>query len=161
MKYLFSILFIGMTLVSFAQKPKGHMKGMNDFTPDQNAIIQTKKMALALDLNTTQQNQILQLNKKQAINRKTKMEAHKAMMQSENKPSSDERFKMMNEMLDARLAHQVQVKKILNKDQYAQWKTMQKGKMTKMHKKGKMMHGKNKSSGKNKGNGKGNMKNNN
>lgn len=148
MKYLLSFLFAGITLISFAQNNMGQMKRMNDFTPEQNAILQTKKMTLALDLNTSQQQQILELNKKQAIERKQKMEAHRALMSNGNKPTSDERFNMMNKMLDAQLVHQTQMKKILNKSQFEQWKTMQQNKMAKMYKKGKMMKGKSKSKGK-------------
>jgi len=148
MTYLFSFLFAGITMISFAQNNIGQMKGMKDFTPEQSAILQTKRMALALDLNASQQKQILELNKKQTTERKKKMEAHRAMMSADMKPTSDERFNMMNEMLDYKLAHQTQVKKILNKEQYEQWKTMQSNQMKKMHKKGKMMKGNKKGSGK-------------
>ena len=144
MKYLFSLLLTGMTLVSFAQNNMGQMKGMRDFTAEQNAILQAKKMTLSLDLNSTQQKQILELNKKQAVERKKKMENHKAMMNGDKKPTPDERFNMMNTMLDYQIVHQAQVKKILNKEQYEQWKTMQKGKTKQIHKKSKMMHGKKK-----------------
>lgn len=154
MKYLFSILFIGMTLVSFAQKSMGQMGRMNDFTPEQNAILQTKKMTLALDLNTSQQKQILEINKKRTIERKQKMESRKAMMSSDKKPTSDERFAMMNKMLDYQLAYQTQMKSILKSDQYTQWKSMQKNQMTKI-KKGKMTKGKSNNKGRDNGNGNG------
>ena len=143
MKYLFSFLFAGMTLISFAQNNMNQMRGMKDFTPEQDAILQTKKMALSLDLNTTQQKQVLELNKKRGIERKKQMEVRKTMMSNQTKPTSDERFNMMNSMLEKQMVHQSQMKKILNKDQYDQWKIMQKNKMAKMHKKGKMMQGKN------------------
>ena len=148
MKYLLSLLFTGITLVTFAQNSGNQrMKNMQDFTPEQNAILQTKKMALALDLNNSQQNQILAINKKQAVERKKKMELYKSMKENETKPTSDERFKMMNDMLDAKLAHQKEMKKILNESQYEVWKKMQKNKSKKMHSKEKMM----KAKGKNKG----------
>ncbi len=142
MKYLISFLFAGITLISFAQNNMNQMKGIKDFTPEQNAILQTKKMALTLDLNTTQQKQVLELNKKRAVDRKKQMEVRKSMMSNQTKPTSDERFNMMNSMLEKQMVHQSQMKKILSKDQYDQWKIMQKNKMTKMHKKGKMMQGK-------------------
>ncbi|MCD6543868.1 MAG: hypothetical protein J7K34_05115 [Flavobacteriaceae bacterium] len=141
MKYLFSILFIGMTLVSFAQNRNGQMERMTNFTPEQNAILQTKKMTLALDLNSSQQKQILEINKKRSIERKQKIEARRTMMSDGTKPTSNERFDMMNKMLDYQLVYQNQMKNILKSDQYTQWKTMHKGQMTKMHKKGKMMKG--------------------
>ncbi|MCK5638672.1 MAG: hypothetical protein KAH67_08170, partial [Flavobacteriaceae bacterium] len=70
-----------------------------------------------------------------------------SMKENETKPTSDERFKMMNDMLDAKLAHQKEMKKILNESQYEVWKKMQKNKSKKMHSKEKMM----KAKGKNKG----------
>jgi len=144
MKYLFSLLFAGITLITFAQNKENRMmKNMADFTPEQNAILQTKKMALTLDLNTTQQNQILVINKKQAVERKNKMDFRKSMKDSDTKPTADARFKMMNNMLDAQLVHQKEIKKILNNEQYAEWK--------KMHKKGMSQKGKSsKYQGKNK-----------
>jgi len=136
MKYLFSLLLVGISLITFAQNKENRMmKNMQDFTPEQNAILQTKKMALALDLNTTQQNQILAINKKQAVERKTKMDARKALKENATKPRADERFKMMNEKLDAQLAHQKEVKKILNDSQYIEWKKTQKEKMKKVYRK--------------------------
>ncbi|MCK4562132.1 MAG: hypothetical protein KAT78_04435 [Flavobacteriaceae bacterium] len=136
MKYLFSLLFVGISLITFAQNKENHrLKNMADFTSEQNAILQTKKMTLALDLNTTQQNQILVINKKQAVERKDKMDMRKTMKESDTKPTADERFKMMNNMLDTQLAHQKEMKKILNDDQYVAWKKMQKNKMKKNHKK--------------------------
>lgn len=152
MKYLFSLLFAGITLITFAQNKENHrLKNMQDFTPEQNAILQTKKMALSLDLNTTQQNQVLAINKKQAVERKNKMDMRKSMKENDTKPTADERFKMMNNMLDAQLSHQKEMKKILNDDQYVAWKKMQKNKMKKMHKKGMSHKGKtSKGQGKNK-----------
>ena len=108
-------------------------------------------MALALDLSTSQQNQILVINKKQAVERKNKMDMRKSMKESDAKPTADERFKMMNNMLDTQLAHQKEMKKILNGEQYVAWKKMQKNKMKKMHKKGMSRKGKtSKGQGKNK-----------
>lgn len=141
MKYLFSLLLAGISLVSFAQYQNGQMRGLTNFTPEQSAVLQTKKMDLALDLNSTQHKQILAINKKRAVERKQKIEERRAMMGSKNRPSSDERFDMMNKMLDYQLAYQSQMKSILKSDQYTQWKTMQKKQMTKMNKKRKMMKG--------------------
>ncbi len=53
----------------------------------------------------------------------------------------------MNSMLDAQLAHQKVMKKILNEKQYEDWKKTRKNKSRKMQTKGKMP----KTQGKNKG----------
>lgn len=133
MKYLLSFLLFGLSLITLAAQNGDHMKMMSDFTPEQQAILKTKKMAVQLDLSSSQQDQILVINKKMAADHKKRMESHKAIMENDKKPTSDERFKMMNEMYDTQIAHQNQMKKILSDDQYASWR---KSKMSKMHKKG-------------------------
>jgi len=146
MKYLLSFLLIGFSLITLAQSADHNikmvsdqkMKMMSDYTPEQKAILKTKKMALQLDLNSSQQDRILAMNTKMAADHKKKMEEHKGMMEGDKKPTSDERFKMMNDMLDAQIAHQSEMKKILNDEQYATWKKTKSHGMTKMHKKSSM-----------------------
>lgn len=120
MKKLMIIILLGSTLFSFGQKDEKQGKMIDDFSPEQHAILQTKKMALALDLNDSQQKEMLDLNKKW-VEIKIKKRAE---MKSLNKQemSSTDRFNHMNAMLDDKLAHQKEVKKILNEDQYTQWK---------------------------------------
>jgi periplasmic protein CpxP/Spy len=132
MKYLLSFLLFGLSLITLAAQNGDHMKMMSDFTPEQQAILKTKKMAVQLDLSSSQQDRILVLNKKMAADHKKRMKSHKAIMENDKKPTSDERFKMMNEMLDTQIAHQNEMKKILDADQYATWKK------SKMHKKSSM-----------------------
>ncbi len=136
MKYLLSFLLVSVSLITFAQKGEHAMMHKNDFTPEQQAILQTKKMTLSLDLNTSQQSQVLAMNKKQTAEKVKKMEMHKSMKESGKKMTSDEKFNMMNKMLDAKIAHQNEMKKILNEGQYVAWKKMEKHKMMKIHKKG-------------------------
>lgn len=93
---------------------------MNDFTPEQQAVLKTKKMTLHLDLNQNQQNQLLALNEKWAKEK----EAKRAELKSLNKEelTSDQKFNHMNDMLDTQIAHQKEIKKILNEEQYEEWK---------------------------------------
>lgn len=120
MKKLMIILLLGFSLLSFAQKEGKQKKMYEDFSTEQHAILKTKKMALQLDLNESQQKQLLVLNKKWAEVRAKK----RAEMKSLNKEemTSTERFNHMNGMLDEKLAHQNELKKILNEDQYNNWK---------------------------------------
>ncbi|MDH3321356.1 MAG: DUF4890 domain-containing protein [Flavobacteriaceae bacterium] len=135
MKYLFSFLFSVISLISFAQNKQNQMmKIMNDFTPEQRAVLQTKKMTLRFDLNATQQNQLLALNKKSALEKEKKMATRKSMKESGTKPTADQKFKSMNDMLDSQLAYQKEMKSILNKDQYEQWKKTRQTTMMKKHK---------------------------
>ena len=120
MKKLMIILLLGSTLLSFAQN-EGKQKQMHkDFSPEQHATLQTKKMTLALDLNENQQKQMLLLNKKWAEEKAKK----KAEMKNLNfeEMTSTEKFNHKNAMLDAKIAHQNEVKKILNEEQYSTWK---------------------------------------
>ena len=50
----------------------------------------------------------------------TTREAHKSLNKEEM--TSDQKFEMMNKALDTKFAHQAEIKKILNKEQYETWK---------------------------------------
>jgi len=158
MKYLLSLFLISFSLITFAQNENSKMRVKSDFTAEQEAILKTKKMTLQFDLNSSQQQQILEINKKMATDHKKRMDAHKAKMQSDTKPTSDERFKMMNDMLDAQIKHQNEIKKVLKADQYEDWKKSNKYKMHKVREKG-MKHKAHAPHGKNKEYGKQKMKN--
>ncbi len=118
------------SMSSFAQgRGDSHRQreGREQMTPEQAATLQTKKMALALDLSDKQQQQIFEINLANAEFRKAKREERKANKASDDyeRPTQEQRFEKENEMLDRRIAHQQELKKILTEDQYAQWKKMQ------------------------------------
>lgn len=97
---------------------------MQDLTPEQHATLHTKKLTLALDLSENQQQRILALQTKMANVRKTKMEAHKAKKEKGVKSTAEERYRMMNERLDAKIAYKKDMKQILSKEQYEKWEKM-------------------------------------
>jgi len=106
---------------------------MNDFTPEQNAQLKSKKMALELDLTAAQQKQIEKLNLENAEARKTKMTARKAKMGTQkpnmnrskgDKLSKEDRYNMMNERLDMQMEMKEKMKKILNDEQFAKWEKL-------------------------------------
>lgn len=100
---------------------------MNDLTPEEAATLQTKKMVLHLDLNEKQQKDIYQLNVENASQRKAMMETRKANKESGSmeKPSKEERLKMMNAKLDHQIAMKAKMKTILNAEQYSKWEKAQ------------------------------------
>ncbi|MDO6491946.1 MULTISPECIES: hypothetical protein [unclassified Cellulophaga] len=100
---------------------KRAMHKMAKFTPEQRAILQTKKMTLALDLSEEQQSKIEKLNLKNAELFHQKAEKRKARKEADKKLTSNEKFAMTNEKLDLQIAQKKALKKILSKDQYAQW----------------------------------------
>lgn len=132
------IVFIALALVAFqltAQDKKERpnrergekMERYQDYSPEEMANLQTKKMTLHLDLNESQQKEIKKLNLENAIARKAKMEAHKAQKESGNieKPSKEARLKMMNDRLDHQIEMKSNMKKILNADQFTKWEKSQ------------------------------------
>lgn len=138
MKKFAVILFILISTGIFAQQ-REHRNYTDDFSPEQQATLKTKSMALDLDLNDTQQNQILALNKKYAELRKsnqTKMQADKT---AGKQLTSEEKFKFQNERLDHQIAFNNDLKKILNQKQLEKWQENRDCKMQKScdkHRKG-------------------------
>jgi len=124
---IIALAFIGLQATAQRNQggPKNHDRGdkMMTLTPEEMATLQTKKMTLELDLDEGQQSKILKINLENAINRKAKMDERKANKESENteKPSKEDRVKMMNDMLDHKIAEKAKMKKILNADQYEKW----------------------------------------
>jgi hypothetical protein len=116
--------FIGMAQSHGDHQRKGG--AMSDMTPEQIATLRTKKMALALDLSEAQQAKVQKLNLENATLHKEKMAGYKAKKEKGEfqKPTSDERFAMQNQMLDRALAEQEQMKQILDKDQFEKWQRM-------------------------------------
>ena len=97
--------------------------GMQDLSSEQMATLQTKKMTLVLDLTQKQQEQIKSLQLEKAKRRKAKMEGDEAQKEAgeAKKPTSEERFTMMNGRLDRQIAQKAEMKKILSDEQYKKW----------------------------------------
>lgn len=113
---------------------KEFRKAMKDMTPEQIAELRTKKMTLALDLSDAQQQQVFALNTRMAKEKKQKMKARQLAKESKKEFTSDEKFAMMNERLDAQIAYKKDIKQILNKEQYERWEKMQARKGKRKHK---------------------------
>lgn len=125
----FSLLVALLIAVgAFAQK-RGHEK-KDAFTPEQKTKLMVMKMSLELDLTEKQEAKITpivaeKVNKMEE--RMAKFKDHKKGERPERKEiSSEEKFKMALDHLEEQKALQNKMKNILDKDQYAQWKKMQK-----------------------------------
>ncbi|SDX39228.1 hypothetical protein SAMN05444411_10573 [Lutibacter oricola] len=120
-------LVLVFSLSANAQKQRqGQRMGQKtQFTPEQMATLQTKKMQLHLDLNGTQQVEVYNLLKEKAIERKANMEEMKARKEKGEKPSDEEKFKFMEARIDKQIAHKAEMKKILNNDQFEKWEKFQ------------------------------------
>lgn len=146
----FVILVLVMTSsLAIAQRPNegrhhrhGPQKGpmaelMQEFTAEQIAQLETKKLTLVLDLNQSQQSQMLALQTEIAADKKAKHAERKALKESYEikKPTSEEVFAKMDEALSKKIEVKQKVKQILNNDQYERWQQMhhQKKKARKAH----------------------------
>lgn len=132
---LAALLLIGFSAMAQQQNREEGRRHLADFTPEQMATLQTKRMTLALDLTADQQSKIKEVFTKNAEERKAKMEGYKARKESGETLTDDEKFAMQNERLDRQIAHKEEMKAILDNAQYAKWEKMRekRGK----HKKGK------------------------
>lgn len=134
MKKLLVIALAIITIQVNAQDKKERKHKGVDYTAEEIAQLQTKKMTLALDLTEAQQREVNIINLENAKARKAKMATRKAKKDSDVKPSKEEKLKMKNSRLDAQIANKQKMKSILNADQYTKWEKHQ-GKRN--HKKGK------------------------
>ena len=137
------MLMTGFSIM--AQKgERGHRGDFKNMSAEQMATLQTKKMTLDLDLTEAQQSKIQALNLENAKKRKAKMEARKDQESNGEKRTltSEERYAMKNERLDAAIAHKAELKKILTDEQFEKWETHRKKRGR--HHKGKGKHSKGK-----------------
>ena len=116
------LLLVGMTSVA-QKKGNDHRRTMKDLTPEQVAILRTKKMTLTLDLSLSQQKQIQSLTLENAKFHKTKMAERRNKRKSDvvKKLSSEDFFVLQNERLDYQIAQKTKIKGILTKEQFFKW----------------------------------------
>ncbi|UOK42590.1 MULTISPECIES: hypothetical protein [Flavobacterium] len=129
-----------ISLATFAQDRK---MGHDEFTPEQKAELQAKKMTLELDLNNKQQKDLKKLLTEQNKKREEAKAKRREMKDSDKKPTSDELFAIKSKMLDEKIAFRTEMKRILSEKQMEKWeelrekrmKQMQERKETRYHKK--------------------------
>lgn len=92
--------------------------------PEQRAELQSKKMALALDLNDKQQKDVQQLLIENAKQRAEFRRQHMAERHAGKKLTADEKFAVRNKVLDERIAMKREMKKILTPEQFNKMQEM-------------------------------------
>ena len=137
MKKLAVIALMLVTIQVSAQGPRQGKVRHADFTPEEMAQLQTKKMTLDLDLTASQQREVSAINLENAKARKAKMESFKNRKENTERPSKEDILKMKNEKLDAQIATKKKMKAILNADQYEKFEKLE-GRKQKMRGKRKM-----------------------
>ncbi len=125
---ILALAFISLNAI--AQEKRGDNKKQDrkemrmqgsDFTPEQQATLQTKKMTLSLDLSQSQQKEVYTLNLTQAQERKANREAFKKAKKAGQKPTSQERYDNMVARLDNQIYIKTKMKSILKSEQYTIW----------------------------------------
>jgi hypothetical protein len=114
MKKLIVTIVLVISSLSFAQEK-------SKLSPEQQTELQVKKMTLDLDLDANQQKEIRTILLENAKKREAKKMALKEKMSKGQKPTSDEQFEMKSKMLDDKIGHKAQLKKILKPEQFQKW----------------------------------------
>ncbi len=144
---LITIALVALQATAQEQKREHHREGANEkmefiksLTPEEMSDLRTKNMTLHLDLTENQQTKVKAINLEEATLRKAKMEEYKKRMEQKDveKPSKEERLKMLNEKLDHKIEIKQKMKVILNAYQYEKWEKIQEKRHTKKSKKRRM-----------------------
>ena len=123
------LILVFATIFSTQGQKKRGRKGLEMSTAQQ-ATLKVKQMTLALDLNATQQKEImaLMITKIDAV--KKMKTARKEIRKSEKKPSADAIFTMKNNYLDAQIMIKNKMKQILTAAQFQKFEKNGKNKKT-------------------------------
>ncbi|WP_422348977.1 hypothetical protein [Flagellimonas sp.] len=133
MKRLVVLVLLLTSVGAMAQRHQDSRMGKKikaDMTAEQLATLHTKKLILALDLTSRQEQQVMAINLEQAEFRKAKHEEFQTKKESGTfkKPTADERFAVENARLDRQIAHHQKMKEVLTEEQYKTWKKLALGK---------------------------------
>lgn len=115
-------LFAFTILFNVNAQQKNLQEQKQQFSPEQIAELQTKKMELDFELNEKQRKEIYNLNLELAQKRQQNLAEMKAR-KSENKAfTSDEKYEKELKRLDEQKNHQAEMKRILGVEKYKVWK---------------------------------------
>ena len=128
MKKLIVTIVLVISSLSFAQEK-------SKLSPEQQTELQVKKMTLALDLDTKQQNELKTILLEQNKKRATKIAELKDKKKQGVKLSANEKFEMKSKMLDEKIEHKARMKKILKPEQFQKWEQHQENRTKKMNQK--------------------------
>jgi periplasmic protein CpxP/Spy len=130
MKKLLLIVLLAIGLQVFAQKANGRER--EQYSPEQKAIINSKKMRNSLDLSEQQTNEVKALLLSKIQKNKELRDKIKAKKANGEKFSKDERFAMHNARLDEKATTIAEFKKILSPEQFAKFEVLKEKRMEKM-----------------------------
>ncbi len=114
-------IVILFSLTITAQGKKERVRKGAEFTSEQQATLQVKKLTLKLDLDDNQQKAIYEIMKLNAVERQKKREIFQKNKQDGVQLTSDERFEFQNNRLERKIEQKTALKKILNEEQFEKW----------------------------------------
>ncbi len=120
MKHIVTFIALCLTITVTAQK--GLHRDRASLNPEQQATLSTKKMTLALVLDTQQADKIYKIQLEQAKKRKVFIENRKKEKGTEL--TKEQRFELKNKRLDAMIVVQGEMKQILNEEQFKKWQRL-------------------------------------
>lgn len=127
MKKICTLSLIFLTLGAFAQQ-RGHRGNIHqarqELTAEQQATLQSKRMALALELDTPQQQAVQRLLESR-FEARPQMRGRRQGAGRDSSLTPEARYQRMEARLDRELAFRQELREILTEAQYAQWKTQQ------------------------------------
>ena len=116
------LLLLGLGAMA-QEKPQRHGQrhaDMEKLTPEQQADLQSKRMALMLDLDAGQQQQVAAVLEKHFAGRKPMQERAGGQRDSLAR-SAEARHARMSRHLERQMAMQQEMKKILSEEQFDKW----------------------------------------
>ncbi len=89
-------------------------------------------MTLDLNLNPSQQKEMAKVISDQSAKREVALATRQANREKQEKMSAEERYKLKNQMLDARIALKERMRNILTPEQFLKWETKEEHRRSKM-----------------------------
>lgn len=129
------VLLLGLGALA-QEKPRQHRQqhaGLEELSPRQRADLHSKRMALRLDLDTGQQQQVAAVLEKHFAERKP---ARGRAGSDSIAPTAGARYARMSRHLDRQLAMQQEIKKILSEAQFDKWLELRADAHRERHRKG-------------------------
>ncbi len=117
------IITIVLLSASIMQAQEKRSKLIN-YTPEEAATLQTKKMTLRLDLTEKQQKEVYPLFLEAAKERQLIVKERKKLNAAPNTLSKAERFKKRSARLDSKIDMKAKLKEILTQEQYEKLENM-------------------------------------
>lgn len=119
-----ALMMVGMTAFAQEGKPMRTAEQRDQMTSEQRIQMQLKKLTVELDLNASQQQEIVRLLEERATKREEMQKEMRANGDKNTKPAADRHTERRNEMLEFETAEKAKIKKILTAEQYTKWEAM-------------------------------------